>query len=106
MALEKDIYDYYNCYYDEPNSYYILNEVKLFYVKENNSRIIPIKLCLGKKNVYALCFDENELIKKIKENINSDKGQISMKINIKKLKKKTLLKILLKVLKKFMILII
>ena len=70
----------------------IITVIMMNQIVENNSRIIPIKLCLGKKNVYALCFDENELIKKIKENINSDKGQISMKINIKKINKENTIK--------------
>ena len=77
ITIEEEDEDYYVDYYN-------LVEVKLFNSKGNTSRIIPIKLCLGKDNVYVLCLQENELLKKINENKNFDKGQTSMKINIKK----------------------
>ena len=62
----------------------ILKEVKIFNKKEDNSRIIPIKLLIGKNKVYVLSVNENNLLKEINENKIPEKGQISMNVCIEK----------------------
>ena len=78
---EDNDYDY---YYDTQKNPYILNEVIIFNKKEENSRIMPIKLCIGENKVYVLCVNENNLLKEINNNKISDKGEISMNIYIEK----------------------
>ena len=80
VTLEEVEENDYDAYYTQNNNKFILNEVKLFDLKGDNSKIMPIKLCIGKNKVYVLCVEENKLIKYINDNKNLDKRQISMKI--------------------------
>jgi len=58
----------------EETSTLILKELNLYNIKDKNSRIIPIKLIIGKERAYCLCFDETEIIGEIgkKDDINKE----------------------------------
>ena len=62
---------------DKEKFQFFLKEVKIMDVKENNSRIVPIKVLVGKNKVYVLSINEDNLIKSINENkenkTNNDK---------------------------------
>ena len=47
---------------------YFLKEFKELNIEEKNSRIIPVKICIGDTNTYVLCINGNILIKEIEEN--------------------------------------
>ena len=61
---------------------YILKEVKLFDIKENDSRIIPIKLFIGENKTYVLCVNENNLINEINEANTKEKSDSNIEIII------------------------
>ena len=51
---------------------FVLNEVKIMNIEEDNSRIIPIKILIGKKKSYCLCINESKLIEEIKEKTKNE----------------------------------
>ena len=72
---------------DSKTSTLILKELNLDNKKDKNSRIIPIKIILGKERTYCLCIDENEIVDEIvqKDDINKEnpnKVKISISYNI------------------------
>jgi len=58
-----------------------LSEVKIINDKDNNSKLIPIKLSIGNNRSFVLCVDENELIQEIKNNKKNNFFEFEIKIN-------------------------
>ena len=67
----------------DEKSPFILKEIKIMDVKENNSRIIPIKILIEQNETYCLCINENMIIEEInKSNKENEIGdEIEMMIN-------------------------
>ena len=70
FSLEKNINQ------DKELGNYFLHEIKEIKLEDKDSRIIPVKICIGNKSTYVLCVNGNNLIKEIEEN--------NIKNNIKK----------------------
>ena len=51
-------------------------------IEENNSRIIPIKILIGKNKTFCLCINENKLVEDIKENSTNNENNIEIEILI------------------------
>ena len=73
---------------------YILKEVKIFNINENNSRIIPLKVYITENKTYVLGVNENSLINEINDNKMNNKMDFKIEIslnpsryNVEKLKK-------------------
>ena len=64
------------------DSTFILNEIKVMDIKEDNSRIIPIKILIRKNKTYCLCINENKLIEEIKESSNKIENNYETEILI------------------------
>ena len=60
-----------NTFQDKNIGPYFLKEFKELNLQDKNSRIIPVKICLGDTNAYVLCINENTLIKEIEENMKN-----------------------------------
>ena len=69
---------------------FILKEINFNNKKENNSRIIPLKILIGQNRTYFLGVEENKLIEKI-ENFDEEKennNQVIISLNYNNQKKK------------------
>ena len=60
---------------------FILKEVEIMNTKENNSRVIPLKILVGENKAYVLAINEDNLIKIAKENNVDNDKEISININ-------------------------
>ena len=58
-----------------------LAEIKLINNKNENLKLIPIKLSVGNHRSFVLCVDENEIINKIKNKTDDSQSSINIKIN-------------------------
>ena len=72
----------------------VLKEIKIMNIEENNSRIIPIKILIGKNKSYCLCINESKLIEDIREmstkNENNYESEILIESSIKYQEEKNL----------------
>ena len=66
---------------------FYLKEVEIINAKENNSRIIPLKILVGEDKVYILTVNEEDLIKKVNENKVKSEQVNEIALNIVKNKK-------------------
>ena len=49
-----------------------LSEIKSLKMNNNNSKITPLKICIGINQAYVLCVEDNNLIKEIENNIKEE----------------------------------
>ena len=66
-------------FYESQN---ILKEIELINSDDNNSRPIPIKICIEENKSYILCIDENNLMKEINEITENNKEDFDCEITI------------------------
>ena len=66
---------------NEKKDRFILKEVKIMNILENNSRIVPVKVLIGDTKVFILTVNEGDLIKEINE-YSKNKAEINNEIAI------------------------
>ena len=69
----------------DENTIYTITEIPL--LDENNKKLIPIKLTIGKDKSYVLCVDEEELIQNIKNNNKKEKVNYAINISNKSIER-------------------
>ena len=69
-------YDYYQ------TTNFSFNEIKLTNEKNKNSRISPLKICIGDNTIFVLCIENEYLIKEIKENNIKEQNKTECEIEI------------------------